>query len=82
MERNNITLLNESNFPTWKIQMKMHLIANELFDIVNGTEAEPTGDGEGVAVAARKDKALAAIVLGIQPRLLYLLDDPTDPIVV
>ena len=30
----------------------------------------------------RRDKALAQIVLSIQPSLLYLLGDPEDPVVV
>ena len=86
MEKNNIIPLNEKNFPTWKIQMKMHLIGNDLFSIVDGTELEPSSENESAQSASahkkfcvRRDKALATIVLAVDPSLLYLLGDPTDP---
>ena len=64
--------------------MKMQLIALELFNIVDGNETVP--DDEASAnykkFCARQDKALAVIVLSVDPSLLYLLEDPTDPSVV
>ena len=30
---------------------------------------------------SKKDKALATIVLSIEPSLLYILDEPSDPVV-
>lgn len=77
--------LKGSNYPTWKIQVKMALIKDGLWGIVDGTEAPPSsGDGSNdeAAVAkfkGRKDKALATIVLSVDPGLLYLLGDPTEP---
>ena len=76
--------LNSSNYSTWKIQCKMALIKDGLWGIVNGTEVVPTEGAERQAkFAARKDKALAIIVLAIEPSLLYLIGaDPTYPGVV
>lgn len=82
MERLNIIPLNQNNFPTWKVQVKMTLIANELFGIVSGTETAPVDaeSEEHRRFSARKDKALATIVLAIESNLLYLLEDPDDPV--
>ena len=52
--------------------------------IVSGTERAPT-DAESAAhksFLARENKVLAAIILEIQQNFLYLLGDPTDPVVV
>ena len=76
--------LNSINYSTWKIQCKMALIKEGLWDIVNGTETVPTEGVERQAkFAMRQDKALATIVLTVEPSLLYLIgSDPTDPVVV
>ena len=76
--------LNSSNYSTWKIQCKMALIKDGLWGIVNGTETAPTEGAEQQAkFLSRKDKALAIIVLAVEPSLLYLIGaDPTDPVVV
>ena len=62
----------------------MQLIALELFNIIDGNETVP--DDEASAnykkFCARRDKALAVIVLSVNLSLLYLLEDPTDPSVV
>ena len=60
------------------------MIKEGLWDIVNGTETAPTEGVERQAkFAMRQDKALAMIVLAVEPSLLYLLgSDPTDPVVV
>ena len=62
----------------------MALIKDGLWGIVNGTEREPTeGDEAWAKFAAKRDKALATIVLAMEPRLLYLIgNDPTDPVAV
>ena len=60
--------LNRSNYSTWKIQCKMVLIRDGLWGIVNGTETAPAADAREDVQAkfrARKDKALATIVLVI-----------------
>ncbi len=54
-----------------------------LWGIVSGTETAPVGAGEQAEFASRRDRALATIVLAIDPKLLYLIGvDPTDPVVV
>lgn len=62
----------------------MALIKDGLWSIVKGTEEVP---GEANAEARRKyesrrDRALAVVVLAVEPSLLYLLGDPEDPKVV
>lgn len=77
--------LNGTNYPTWKIQCRMSLMKDGLWNIVNGTEEAPGEDAEAIVKAkfrARKDRALATIVLSIEPTLLYLLGDPEDPVAV
>ena len=73
--------LNGTNFPTWKLQMRMVLMKQGVWRIVEGTEQAP--DEEDVALLRkfndRRDKALASIVLAVEPNLLYLLGDPQDP---
>ena len=62
----------------------MALIKEGLWDIVNGAETISTEGAERQAkVVMRRDKALATIVLAVEPSLLYLIgSDPTDPVVV
>ena len=73
-----------SNYPTWKLQCCMVLMKEGLWSIVNGTEQAPGGgDEEKLAkFSARRDRAVALIVLSIEPSLLYLLGDPDDPVAV
>ena len=80
-DKSGVVHLNGSNYATWKIQIKMALIKYGGWGFVTGTEPEPA---EGDAAAWRKyyerqDKALATIVLAVEPSLLYLLGDPQDP---
>ena len=76
--------LNKSNYSMWKIQCKMALIKDGLWGIMSGSEAAPTeGEAAQAKFAARRDKALATIVLAVEPGLLYLIGpDPKDPAVV
>ena len=76
-----IVPLKGSNYPTWKVQCR---VKDGLWSIVNGTEAIPDeGDADARAkLVARRDRALALIVLSVEPSLLYLLGDPEDPVVV
>ena len=80
-----IVPLNDKNYSTWKVQMKMLLMRENLFGILDGTEAAPPADATdshaGQKYKRRHDRALATIVLSIDPSLLYLLGDPTDPAV-
>ena len=73
--------LNEKSYATWKVQVKMYLIKDDLFGIVDGTKVAPSSTYIAAArkFELRKDKALAAIVLAVEPKLLYLIGDPKDP---
>ena len=79
-----IISLNGSNYPTWKIQCRMALMKEGLWGIVSGREnAPPDGEAERRAkFGARRDRALAILVLSVEPTLLYLLGDSEDPVVV
>ncbi|GAB1600790.1 hypothetical protein Ahia01_000357100 [Argonauta hians] len=81
----NLVPLNGSNYNTWKIQCKMALIKDGLWNIVNETEIVPDKQSEPasyVKYLSRKDRALATIVLSVETSLLYLIGDPDDPAVV
>lgn len=53
-----------------------------LWRIVTGEETAPASEAERVKFATRKDRALATIVLSVDPSLLYLVGDPEDPVAV
>ena len=78
--------LNGSNYPTWKLQCRISLMRNGVWSIMNGSENSPPEDGDRnllAKFAGRRDKALATIVLSVDPSLLYLVGaDPVDPIIV
>ena len=62
----------------------MALVKDGLWSIVSGTQTAPA-DTEAEKFAkfvSRRDKALAIIVLSVDPSLLYLLGDPEDPVAV
>ena len=73
--------LNGTNYVTWKIQCKMALMKKGLWKIVEGTEAAPAGTDHAACTkyVGRRDRALAIVVLSIEPRLLYLVGEPDDP---
>ena len=76
--------LNGSNYPTWKVQCRMALRKDGLWSIVSSSERppNPTEADKYAKFVARRDRALAIIVLSVQPSLLYLIGDPEDPIIV
>ena len=76
--------LNRTNYSTWKVQCKMALIKEGLWGVVNGSESAPAEAGEPLTrFQARRDKALATIVLAVDPSLLYMIGpDPVDPVAV
>ena len=81
----NLVPLNGTNYATWKVQCKMALIRDGVWNIVNGTEIVPdsrTEIGLHAKYLLRKDRALATIVLSLELSLLYLIGDPEDPGVV
>ena len=55
-----------------------------LWSTVSGTEVAPAAtEAEKLAkFEARRDRALATIVLSVDTSLLYLLGDPEDPVIV
>ncbi len=79
-----VTPLNGSNYPTWKVQCRMALMKDGLWAIVDGSEeCPPESEAENRRkFVARRDRALAVIVLSVEPSLLYLIEDPQDPITV
>ena len=75
--------LNNSNYPTWKVQCRMALMKEGLWGIVNGTETPPDVQADTYAkFMTRRDRALATIVLSVDPSLLYLLGEPENPMMV
>ena len=76
--------LNGSNYPTWKVQCRMALMKDGLWSIVSGSERAPAAAkaDKYAKFVARRDRALAIIVLSVEPSLLYLIGDPEDPIIV
>jgi hypothetical protein len=62
----------------------MALVKDGLWNIVNGTETIPDeGQAERHAkFETRRDRALALIVLSVEPSLLYLLGEPEDPVTI
>ncbi len=79
----NIVVLNGLNYGTWKLQCRMALVRDGLWGIVSGMETAPSDAGEqSTTLLARRDHALATIVLVVDPTLLYLLGEPDDPVIV
>ena len=71
--------LSRANYATWKVQCKMALVKDGLWGIVSGTETAPAEGVEQIAkFNARRDKALATVVLSIDPNLLYIVG-PAGP---
>ena len=75
-----VVLLNGENYGTWRVQAKMCLVKDGLWSIVNGTETAPTDPAALAKFDVRKDRALATLVLAVDPKLLYLIGDPESPI--
>ena len=78
-EKSLVVPLNGSNYPTWKVQCKMALIKEDLWNIASGNETE-SNSSDVSKFNVRKNRALAIIVLAVDPSLLYLLHEPDDPI--
>ena len=74
--------LNGANYATWTVQCRMALMRDGVWSIVSGTEVEPTDGDENKLqkFISKRDKALATIVLAVDPSLLYLLGDPQNPV--
>ena len=73
--------LNEKNYLTWNVQCKMALMKDSFWGIVSGAEtlARDARVDTRKKFEARKDRALAIIVLAVDPSLLYMLGNSEDP---
>jgi len=73
-----------SNYPTWRVQCRMALMKEGLWNIVNGSETAPQEENADAHAKflVRRDRALATIVLSVDPSLLYLLGNPENPVTV
>ena len=62
----------------------MALMRDGVWGIVSKTEESPSADEPDVLAkfVATKDRALATIVLSVDPSLLYFIGDPQDPAIV
>ena len=76
--------LNGDKYPAWKLQVRMALIRDDLWDIVNGSEAAPDASASADVkkkFKTRSNKALSTIVLSMKPKLHYLIGrEPEDPV--
>uniref|UniRef100_A0A5S6QLX5 CCHC-type domain-containing protein n=1 Tax=Trichuris muris TaxID=70415 RepID=A0A5S6QLX5_TRIMR len=69
-----ITKLNGSNYQIWKLKMKVLLMKDGLWDVVNHVKPEPTPQGW----YQRECKAIAAICLTVEDdQLLHLMQHET-----
>jgi hypothetical protein len=75
----NVEPLNDTNWETWSFLMEQYLTVNNLWDIVDGTETEPT-DATAKAEFLRKQKAARArIALHVSPSQLNSVRLQADP---
>ena len=58
----------------------MCLIKEDLWGIVNGSVTAPADASALAKFNIKKDRALATIILAVDPKLLYLVGDPEDPV--
>ena len=81
MDKISFPCLTGDNYCTWKLQMKMLLLKDGLFNIVQGTEPVPAASEVSATRTynTSRDKALAHIVLAIDPKLLYIIGNPDNP---
>ena len=77
-----VPLRGQKNYQTWKIQVKMALIRENTWEFVNGSEECPQqADRDAYKkYCKRRDRALATIVLTLDPELLYLAENIDDHI--
>lgn len=71
--------LNDTNWETWSFVMEQYLTVNELWDIVAGTEKEPTDTAEKAEFVRKQKSARARIALHISPSQLSSARLETDP---
>jgi hypothetical protein len=71
--------LNDTNWETWSFLMEQYLIINDLWDIVNGTETEPTDTSGKADFTRRQRSARALIALHVSSSQLGAVRRETDP---
>ena len=76
-----IDKLGESNWVTWKFQMKHYLLSKGLMKYVDGTErlAERAEEATRIRFNDNSQKALSTIVMGISTPQLYLVTSCETP---
>ena len=74
--------VNGKKYSTWKVQCRMALMRDGSWDIVNNKEKIPTEGDKDILKFLSRDRALASMILSVDPSLLYLIRDPDDPVVV
>lgn len=67
----NFEKLNNDNYATWSFRMRMYLIKEDLWEIIEGN---PEGM-DAREIIRKKSKALSAIVLAVDTDQLVLLRD-------
>jgi hypothetical protein len=77
--------LNDSNWGTWKMLMKAHLVRKNLWGVVDGSEEAPAPTNLNAkatrAFTKKQAEALAEIILHVEiPQLSFIEDD--DPAIV
>ena len=80
-----IVPLNGANYATWKVQCRMALMRNGVWNIVTEKETVPDIRHEPKLYEKymlKRDRALSTIVLAVQTSLLYFIGDPEDPVIV
>ena len=73
-----IEKLKDSNYATWKFQIKHLMISKGYFSIVSGTEAEPDVSADTKlkeAFQTRSEQAFALLVLAVSTEMIYLISE-------
>jgi len=80
-----IEKLNKNKWSSWKFQVKYCLMAENVWDIVDGTEEAPADNADNRQqlqdFQKRRKKATAMLVSAIKPELYYLLTSCNDDFV-
>ena len=77
----NLVPLNRINYIAWKVQWKMALIRDGLWNIINEMEIFPNFRTDTILhtkYLLQKYHALVTIILSVELSLLYLVRDPDD----
>ncbi|KAH9323768.1 hypothetical protein KI387_018407, partial [Taxus chinensis] len=62
------------DFHTWQLQMQLHLIEKDLWDVVKSNSTPPTGGNELAKWNAKDQRALGTIGLGLSKAYLHHVD--------